>query len=352
MNAGNKIAVAIVAGFVILGTSIVVISGRAPAVLQQIGAPDGQPSGFAAGVCPTTGQTTGTIVFRNGEDDTADTPFNVTAYLFGDKGHFTTVSATDGGTTVTLNCGETYTLKAVSASGNRGDNANIYAIEEGAGAYLSGGIVTFTPQAATYYIKVVGSMHGVPEFRIYNLDNAGWRYTEYTATSGNVNTWQLTGKAFNGTTSENATVDVGSGGSFTDEIHFRSNETLTDVSDFGYYILVDASTAVWNEPTVRLDGVVLSKAALVSDEARQFSSTYEYAYKVDGKITDAEHVLKVEFKALSGINPAEANSPTIAIAPIGAFKATASNAVKIGAAKDDSSASVVFTTQTATLNIA
>lgn len=355
-KSGNKIAIAIVVAAIFVVGAMLYTSGKTPATAQQIFQVGGQQSvNEALGVC-NNGQvttTTATVDLKNGEDTTADSTFDATGYFFGSNGHYVTVTDTTQGTAA-LNCGETYTFKLVSADGNNGDNAKITGVESNNAQLNGDGSVTFTPTASAFYLKPVSSKHGVVEFRVFNVDNNGYRYKAGGASgAGNTNDWQLTGQTFNGTTSENSSITVGSGGRFTDEIHFRANQTDVDAADFGYWLFVDADTADWNEPTVKLDGAVLlnQKGSLTPDESRQFGSTYEYAYKIPGKLTDSEHVLRTEFVALSGVNPAAADSPTVLIAPIGAFKATASNQVLVGAAKDDSSATKVFTSQSLTLHI-
>jgi len=354
-QSGNKIAASIIIGFLLLAGVYLYTSGRAPSVSLQLGQqqqPSGQQigvPGFSAGNCPTTGQTTLTIDLKNGEDTTADTTFDASGYFFGSKGSYVAVTDTTSGS-ATLNCGETYTFKLVSADGNNQDNAKITGIEQGIGAtWNPDGSVTFTPAAATYYLKVVGSKHGVLEFRVWGVDNGAYRYWNV----GNVNGWNLTGAYANGTTSNSTTLSVGSGGRFTDEVHFRANQTDTNVADFGYWVMIDAATSVWNEPTVKLDGITLTnqKGLMNPDENRQYGSTYEYAYKIDGKITDSEHILRIEFSAISGIDPTATNSPVVAIAPIGAYKATSSNTVNIAACKDDSAATAVFALQSLTLGV-
>ena len=254
--------------------------------------------------------------------------------------------------TATLNCGVRYTLKTVAQNAVQGDNSKIDSIERGAGAALNAdGTVSFTPTDATYYLKVVGSQHGVVEFRILNIDNNAYRYASGLAAEQG---WNLTGVDWNGTTANESVITVAASGRFTDEVHFRSNGTDTDFADFGYWILIDANTSAWNEPTVKLDGVTLvdNKGQMTTAENRLLGSLYEYAYKVHGDVTDSEHVARLEFSAVSGINPSDLNSPTFALASIGHFKATSSSAVLEGAATDAATAAAVYTIQTANLHIA
>jgi hypothetical protein len=347
-KAGNKLIVGAVAIVLILGALFVF----GPSLTQFSAGAGPAPSGLA---CPDTGQTTYSLYLRNGEDDTADVPYNATVHFFGDKGDYKVGTVTSGtATTATLRCGEKYIGRVVSADGNRGDNARIRSADPSTvGTSVNAdGTFTVTASGPDMYAKLVGSFHGVPEFRVWNEDNGAWRYLGVASDEGNNNNWALTGGVYNGTTSENSTISVGAGGRFTDTIHVRANETVTDALDFGGYVLVDAATATWNEPTVSHNGAKLSRVTLLPDEARQFSGTYEYAYKINGPLTDTEHTLKTEFVAVTGQNPTETNSPGVAIAGIGAVKSINGNSILYQAAQDNAAATRVFTLQSITLGVA
>jgi len=308
------------------------------------------PSVQTTSACPTTLQTTFNLTFKNTEDTTADSTISGTAYLFGSKGDFQTM--TSSGATKTLNCDETYTLKFISTDGNNGVNAKITGIEQGPGSVLnSDGTVTFTPIGSNYYLKVDGSKHGVLQAKLFDIDNNAYAYAmKGSPTQG---AYELTGTTFV-TSAANATFSI----STTDteqqvKIYYRVNQTDTRYDDYGYWILIDANSSVFNEVTVKVDGVLLTdqKGSINSYENRNFGSTYEYAYKLDNRVVDTDHELYLDIRALDGVEPGSGDDIVITFQPIGAFKATSSNAIKYAMVTDASTPANVFTSQTYTLNI-
>jgi len=306
-------------------------------------------TGSSASRCPTTLQTTFNLSFKNIEDTTTDSTISGTAYLIGSKGDYQ--SMTSSGATKTLNCDETYTLNFVSSDGNNGVNAKITGIEQGPGAVLnSDGTVTFTPIGNNYYLKADGSDHGVLQVKPFDIDGNAFVYPkEGSPTQGD---YELTGTTFV-KDSSNTTFTL----STTDpeqqfKIFFRVNQTDTRFDDFGYWILIDLNSSVFNEPTVKVNGVLLSdqKGQFNTYENRQFGSTYEYAYKLDNKVVDTDNELYIDVRALDGVEVGSGDDMATTFQSIGAYKATSSNTVKYGLTKDDSTATKVFTSQTFTFD--
>jgi hypothetical protein len=320
--------------------------GSTPNFQFQIGGQQQQQQGPAGG-CGDSKSTTLTVTLVNGEDEAGGT-FDATGYLYGASGDFKSITDTTAGT-ATVNCGEQYTLKLVRQDANKGDNSRITEILPGsvAGATVVDGAAVFTPLAPNVALNIKGSQHGVLEFRAFDKDNNGFMCDSDASCTA----WEADGVVFESTTNATA-LAVGSGGEINIELYYRANETVTNFNDFGYWILIDAGTTIWNIPSCRLDGALLTdqKGTFNVNEARQFSG-YEYAYRIDGDVRDSQHTLACNFKALAGVNPGATDDIEIDFAAIGQFLGTDGVTVKRSAADDTSSSAVVFTVMDTKIDI-
>lgn len=180
--------------------------------------------------CPDTKQTTVSITLRNAEDETQADTFDATGYIYevdenGKENYITSITDTTAGT-VTLDCGKTFILRLVSADGNKGDNSRIWAVESGKGAEILSdtGAVKFTTTGASYTLRVVGSRHGVLEFRAKDRINDAFMYDSSDASNTD---WELDGVTFTSTTDNSTATAVGTGGRFEVTLYYRTNETTT-----------------------------------------------------------------------------------------------------------------------------
>lgn len=332
-------ALAIVGGYIQIPQAI------APAGVGQI-APD-----VGVGTCPTDGDSTVTITLVNGEDEAAGS-FDAAGYFLTSDGKVAVTVADTTAGTATLNCGEEYVFKLVASNSDGGDNSEITAASANGGTvHLEDGGVRVKATRGNMAINLVGSIHGVVEARLFsNTNNAYFYDTGDAATTD----YEVDGTTFISTTDNATETAVGSGGQFEATLEYRATSAVRDASDFGYWVMLDAIPATWQEPSCYLDGVKLtnSKGSFTSKESQQFSG-YEYAYKVDGKIIDDLHYIRCNFKALAGVNPATGGTDDLQVDMVAIGNTLANDGVSIqrGAADDDSSATVTYTVQDFTIDV-
>lgn len=285
--------------------------------------------------CPDDGDTSLTIDVQNTLNTTGAETFDVTYYLRGAKGDFQTGSDTTAGSD-TLNCGEEYMLEIIAAST---DNSNIEKVLMGPGAVVEDGKVRFTPSGSSYTLRLGVSEHAALEFRAKDVDEGDFVYNS----DGDATDWEADGVAFESTTNGTAKA-IGVGESLNYMLYARNTGSDTDFNDYYTLILLEAPVATWDTPTLKVDDVAMSdvKGSLTAQEERQFSN-YEYIYKIDQPILDGNDGIKVEIylEALNGVNPS--TDPEIDFASAGRYLSVDGVTTKVGAAKDDSSSTVVFT---------
>lgn len=328
---------------VAVGTGVFLGSGKSVKDVTTGGTSDG----VDISTCPDDGDTSFTINLYNDLNETGSETFDASYIIEGDAGDYETGTDTTDGTE-TLNCGETYTLKLQSADGDAGDNSMIERVIRGPGAVVKDGYVVFTPTKSSYDLRVGGSQHAILEVRAYDNDQASWVYDDGDASATD---YETDGVTFTSTTDNTTATAVGSGGEIDMRFEVRATRSDTDFTDYYTLILVEAPVAIWNEPTVSVDGEKLqdAKGTLKPDEEKQFSS-YEYIYKYEGPITDDGVDIDYHIKALAGVD--SSTDLQIDLASAGNYLSN-DDGVSIlrGAAQDDSSATVVFTVQDITLDI-
>ena len=326
-------------------------SASIPSGTGQVGG--GAVSGV--GVCPATQQCptslawAGTANVQNVLNKTGVETFDTSMYFYetdpttGAVGTLkTTVTDTSSGA-VTLDCGKKYTTKVVSSSGAGGDASLLTGTDLGE---VKDGDVVFNACGAGSVFTVQGKQHGLWEVRAYDLVNNDYLLNQSNH-SGLVY-HQGTPLNFTSTGSNTTGTAIGAGQEFHVRIDLRATVDDQDVNDRGVYVLVDAATTRWKEPTVKLDGASLSnvKSTLNPDEAATYSN-YEYVFKIpaERKVTQNEQA-QVDFSmfAQGGIDPTNADRPLIDFAPVGQYISTGTNSVlKVGSAQDDSAKTAVHT---------
>jgi hypothetical protein len=304
----------------------------------------------AAGICPDTMQTSVTFTLKNDEDETQDDTFDATGYLYKvEEGDVTTydqsITDTTAGST-NLDCNQPYILRLVSADGDGGDNAKIDRIVSAKNAeILEGGkAVKFTPLGRSYTLKMGGERHGVLEFRAYDNNNNGYMCDSDDSCTA----WETDGVTFESTTNGTA-LAVGSGECIDITQEFRSTNTSTSFDDFGYLILLEggaSANTIWDVPdTASVNGKVYEDEMGLLDEheAKQYND-YEYVYIVDDHdVVRTKNRFNLEWCANAGQDPTA--DIEIDYAPRGAYLSIDGSTVKYGAAKDDTSKTVVFAVQ-------
>lgn len=301
--------------------------------------------------CPSSGLTSFTVNLRNGLDTTSATQLDTQGYIYkienGQETFYGTLSSTRDGT-VEVSCPGTYELKLVS---NSQVNSHVDSIDYG-DATVDNGVVVFKANSAKESLGLVGSQHGTLEFKVFDNNNNAFVYPNDDSVATN---WETSGVTYESTLGNSTATAVNAGGELNYKYYVRVHDSTTSkFDDFGAYILVDAPTSVWNEPTVTFDGVKLSnvKGSLTPSEAIAFSD-YEYVYKVPAgaKLDDTTHTIGFDVKALTGIDPSSSDSIKVDFASIGSYLSIDGKTVKTGAVEDNTAHTPVFALQETTLAV-
>ncbi|MEK6883066.1 MAG: hypothetical protein AABY22_25805, partial [Nanoarchaeota archaeon] len=75
--------------------------------------------------CPTSLAWSGTVNVQNALNSTGAETFDTSMYFYDASGALTTSITDTSSGSVTLSCGNTYTAKVISVSGNSGDSSNL-----------------------------------------------------------------------------------------------------------------------------------------------------------------------------------------------------------------------------------
>lgn len=339
---------------------------------------DGQTLNIqVGGACPDTKQTTLRITQENGLNDTANDIFNSTVELYelsdvngavveGSRVEIVTTT----GEANTISCGKSYRAKFLRTDANLGDNSkllNVLSSDDGK-AYVEDGWLYFTTTDQDYNVRVKGARHSVLEFKAYDRINAAFMFDNGDASATD---YEADGVNFTSTTGNTTATAVGASGDFQIDLYYRANETIGEFGDYGHLVLIELGTTApddWDDPVVKLDGVILAEAtsgALTVEEQKAFAN-YEHIYAIvpenvkspvsplsavlnDVKRTN-EHKLSVDLRARSGINPA--TDIEIDFAARGNFISVENgNQVKSGAARDDTSNTATYAVQDSIFDI-
>jgi hypothetical protein len=304
-------------------------------------------------VCADTLSTGVTVTQYNPNNDTGTESYDQTARLYkvqadGTEQLFATLTDLTNPSATNVNCGDTYRLRLQSGDDS---NARITAVRSGEGATLSsdGRFVEFQAQGAVYNLEVDSPQRAGLRVKVFDLKQNGWVFAD----DGNAaSAYRTSGVTFQSTTDNATATTVGTAEDISFRIDVRANGVDVDANDLGMYMLVDADTAVWAEPSVRFAGreLVDVKGNLDTFESRAFSN-YEYVYRIDDSIVDRDRSMDFQVNALSGINPGASDDITLAFAGIGASKQTSGNLMRYAATTDAASPATVFTLQTFGINL-
>jgi len=317
------------------------------------------PSEVPTTTCPSDKKTDITLKVVNTLDTTSTDVFNMTGYVYrkinGAWDGPTSVTTTDG-SGVSINdasCGYEYKVCFISSDGEyTGTNAKITEVLSGDATIDSEGCVHFNTVTSSQTIVLGGSRHGILKFRLY--DDTAKAYF-YKSGLGNSNSWGLDGLTWMSTTDNETATAVGAGDELNLILEYRANRTYTDFNDYGHYLLIDAAASKWDTPIVSYGGIEYEnvKGEMTTYEQRQFAD-YEYVYKFSHAVKNAPVLsISIYIKPLAGVNPGASDDLQFDFASIGRYLSIRSGGtvVETGAAKDDSSASVVFAVQDTTLDI-
>jgi len=335
------------AWFLIVIGAIVVIMfliGTIPQKERPIG--DGTGDGVVdLSACPSDLTWSGSVDVQNIFNTSGAETYDTTAYFYkaGTEDLKTSITDTTAGA-VTLTCGKSYDVKVLSVSGAAGDQSRIRTSSHG--TVSDEGVVTFMATGDGERLTFGMHQQGVIEMRVFDLINDGFVFangeasaTAYISTDG---------ANWTNTNTDDAPTVVGTAGEWHQKLFVRATVTDQNVNDLGTYVLIDASTTVWDTPTVRIDGAIATdiiSTGLNPDEVKAYS-TYEYAYLIDKSnniVNNKEIIVDVSIFALAGTDPTEADDIAIDHATIGRYSSiTGANVLKVGSVDDSSLRTSVY----------
>lgn len=338
--------VAVLALVVLVAIAVGVFTMRETAVPTG-GVPT--PSGVAT--CPSDLGFSGTVTVQNLLNVSSAETYDNTMYFYevqddGTVLYKTSISDTTAGS-VTLTCGKTYIGKILSTDGASGDNSIVQSATMSGGKVVNidDGYVKFTVLSDSGELKLYTHQRGNPQVRVKDIETDAFMYEN----SGAIASLYNATDAANFSSSVNQTAyAVGTGGSHNVRIEMQTQSDDLAFNDRDTLFLIDESASVWDVPVVKLDGSTLTnvKSSLNTDEARAFAD-YEYVYLIPKEKTFLKPdkiVLEVYSTALGGQNPGVTDDPIFQWAPRGTYTSvTDSNLLKVGAVKDDSSLTAVYT---------
>lgn len=296
-----------------------------------------------------------TLNMQNSLNRTGVETYDTTSYFF-DKadGSLQTAPTDTTSGSVTLTWGKQYLVKTLSTSGAAGDGSWLKSGSSDAWKGDNNGNLIYSACGTAKTETILSYQHGLRETRVFDVINNNYLINNGTTAA---TSW-ITGTPlnFSSTTSNSTATAVGAGGEVHVIQYLRATVDDQNVNDRGIYVLIDADTSDWNTPTVKIDGAVAKdvKGELSSD-AKAAYSAYEYVYLIsaDRVISQQKDIqIDLDMFALSGYNPTGADSPIIALAPIGQYASTyQNNVLKVDSVQDDSARTVVHTLETTTLSI-
>lgn len=289
--------------------------------------------------CPSTGTGTLALNVRNELNATGSELYDNTVYVFASDGSLaTTLSDTTNPSASTLNCGDTYNLKM---AGSSSANSWFTGIDYGAASLNADGSITVPLNKAAISVGAKARQHGTLIFKMYDNNAAGWMLQ-----AGGSSDWISTGATVNATTAATG-LAVGAGGRIDETVNYEVNGTDTDFKDAYYIVALGVSLTQYNAPSVTIDGQVYSDvmSTLTSQEKTGLAS-FQYAYKVNAPILNSVHQMRVQVTPISGIDPTA--DITYNFYSAGNFLSVDGTTVGVGAFKDDSARTAVYTAQVIT----
>lgn len=305
-----------------------------------------------AGLCPADGTTSLSFTVINPLNTSGEESYDQTARIYevNDNGEalFATLTDTTAGT-ADLNCGDTYRVRLESTDSA---NARIDSVSSGdADVIESGRAIEFVAERSNFNLRVDSSQHAGILVRAFDQDQNAFVFAD---DSDSASTLRATGATFQSTVDNATATALNSGDDLRWTFGIEANGEDVDANDFGTYILVKASTTVYEEPSVSYEGSDLQDVfgQLDTYESRAFSS-YDYAYLIPegASIEDSERDISLDISALSNVNPGASDDIEIAFATVGAVKEVSGQDMRYSASTDASSPTAVFTLQTFGINI-
>lgn len=305
-------------------------------------------SGVALTQCPDDGDTSLTLNVFNLLNETGSENYDITGYLYMIDGEsekrIMSITDTTAPTASTIVCGEKYAFKPVAADGANGDNSRILSVASGDAEVDEDGNLIFVADSSNEYIDVYMGQHGTIEMRAFDNVNNGFMYDNADSSNSD---YETTGVTWTSTTNNATAYSEANGLDITFTV--RSTGSDTNFNDLGFWILLDDfSTNVWEEPVVKVDGVKVEEASdlMNSDEKKAFDG-YEYVYFVsaDKDVKDSPDYIEVRVISSLLAGASATADLDVDFQPRGKYLSTNGIDVNVGAVKDDTSQTAVYTRQ-------
>ena len=302
--------------------------------------------------CPNDGDSTIILDLYNELNTTASEGYDATVYVFNSNGGLAqTLTDTTSPSGSNVNCGDTYTMKMVGADGNGGDNSKFTGVTSGENVQINNGYATFVADKSTEKMELKGRQHGVLQFKAYDVDNAGFMYNSDDVN----NAYCADGCTFESIVNGTAKA-VGVAETINLKLYVQGTATDTAFQDYYTLILIEGGAnaiTTWEDPAlVAWAGASLTEVEMSSltPEEQDAFNAYDWVYKVDTPIEkNAIYTLEIQMSAKAGQNPTA--DIEIDFASAGNYKSVSGSTVKTGAAKDDSSNSVLYALMDTTIDL-
>ena len=307
----------------------------------------------ATGTCPDTKTTSLTIDVKNTANETGSEGFDITGYLYkivdGEEEYVTSITDTTDPTATSIECGYEYVFKPVSTDGASGDEGHFTKVLSG-DARIKDGWLYFTADGAKKNIIVGMDQHATLKCRAYDNNQKALMYDSSDASNSDYETDPVT---FTSTTDNTTATDESLG--LDIEFECLAVESDTNYNDRGIWVLIDAPTNTWKEPSVYVNGAKLSEASdLMTNYERRAYSDYEYAFLIPESVVVKDGGegmdVRVVMDLLDGVSSAGAD-PQIDFAPRASYLSTDGVNVKVGAVKDDSSTTQIYSIYDITVDV-
>ncbi|MEM2121744.1 MAG: hypothetical protein QXU20_03765 [Candidatus Woesearchaeota archaeon] len=303
--------------------------------------------------CPSTGLTNLRLEVINTANETGSESFDVTAYLYkinnGVEEYVTTITDTTNPAAIAIDCGYDYVLKPVSTDGASGNSGKFTKVISGSGSIRDGWLY-FSARSANQQLIVGMDQHATLQCRAYDNKQKGLVFNDDDASNTD---YEGDGVVWTSTINNSSPTNEALGIDFSFDC--VAVQTDTNYNDRGVWVLIEAPTTTWSTPVVYVNGNRISESSglMTPYEARAFAN-YEYKFLIPESVVikDAgEGIdLRVVLSLLPGVTSANAD-PEIDLVPRGSYLSIDGVTVKVGAARDDSATTLIYSVYDMTIDV-
>jgi len=311
----------------------------------------GEPGYTELSTCPTDGDSDLKINVYNPLNTSGSENYDVTLYGFTGDSLAYTITDTTSPTATTVNCGENILFKPIGTTGASGDKSYIVSAS-GTGGDISvvDGNVNIKPTKGTTNVILQMQQHATLECKAYDNFNKGLMYDNGDSSNTDYETDGVTWTS----TTDNSTA-YSEANDIDIDFTCRAIQTDTDYNDRGIWVLIEAPAAVWDEPTVLLNGVRLAEATTqLNNDERKAYADYEYVYLIPQNTVIEDggdgFDLTVRMELSEGVSSATAD-PEIDFAVRTQYLSTDGMSVKEGSVTDASSPAQIISLYDMTLDV-